>query len=87
MGSFLCDQDIVAEQTTKALRIVDLLERRGVNFRRDAKGIVKGHYASGHSKPRLINAGDSTTREIQQVLEEQCMKHGVTRRGDQVPLE
>ena len=87
MGSFLCDQDIVAEQTTKALRIVDLLERRGVNFRRDAKGIVKGHYASGHSKPRLINAGDSTTREIQQVLEEQCMKHGVTRRADQVPLE
>jgi len=87
MGAFLCDQDIVAEHTTKALRIVDLLERRGVNFRRDAKGIVKGHYASGHSKPRLCNAGDSTTREIQQILEEQCMKHGVTRRGDQVPLE
>ena len=87
MGSFLCDQDIVAEQTTKALRIVDLLERRGVNFRRDAKGIVKGHYASGHSKPRLCNVGDSTTREVQQVLEEQCMKHGVTRRSDQVPLE
>ena len=86
-GVFLCDQDIVASHTTKALRIVDLLERRGVNFRRDAKGIVKGHYASGHSKPRLCNAGDSTAREIQQVLEEQCMKHGVTRRGDQVPLE
>lgn len=87
MGAFLCDQDIVAAHTTKALRIVDLLERRGVNFRRDAKGIVKGHYASGHSKPRLCNAGDATTREVQQVLEEQCMKHGVTRRGDQVPLE
>ena len=86
-GAFLSDQDIVAVHTTKALRIVDLLERRGVNFRRDAKGIVKGHYASGHSKPRLCNAGDATTREIQHVLEEQCMKHGVTRRGDQVPLE
>ena len=87
MGGFLCDQDIVAHHTTKALRIVDLLERRGVNFRRDAKGIVKGHYASGHSKPRLCNAGDATTQELQQVLEEQCMKHGVTRRGDQIPLE
>ena len=87
MGAFLSDQDIVADQTTKALRIVDLLERRGVNFRRDAKGIVKGHYASGHSKPRLCNAGDATIRDVQQVLEEQCMKHGVTRRGDQVPLE
>ncbi|HII86436.1 MAG TPA: FAD-binding protein [Candidatus Poseidoniaceae archaeon] len=87
MGAFLCDQDIVASRTTKALRIVDLLERRGVNFRRDAKGIVMGHYASGHSKPRLCNAGDATTREIQQVLEEQCMKYGVTRRSDQVPLE
>ena len=86
-GEFLCDQDIVALHTTKALKIVDLLERRGVNFRRDAKGIVKGHYASGHSKPRLCNAGDSTIREVQQVLEEQCMKYGVTRRGDQVPLE
>ena len=86
-GAFLCDQDIVASFTTKALRIVDLLERRGVNFRRDAKGIVKGHYASGHSKPRLCNAGDVTNREVQQVLEEQCMKHGVTRRSDQVPLE
>ena len=87
MGAFLSDQDIVADQTTKALRIVDLLERRGVNFRRDAKGIVKGHYASGHSKPRLCNEGDATIRDVQQVLEEQCMKHGVTRRGDQVPLE
>ena len=48
MGSFLCDQDIVAEQTTKSLRIVDLLERRGVNFRRDAKGIVKGHLSLIH---------------------------------------
>lgn len=86
-GGFLSDQDIVAHHTTKALRIVDLLERRGVNFRRDAKGIVKGHYASGHSKPRLCNAGDATSLEIQQVLEEQCMKHGVTRRADQVPLE
>lgn len=87
MGAFLCDQDIVASRTTKALRVVDLLERRGVNFRRDAKGIVKGHYASGHSKPRLCNAGDATVREIQQVLEEQCMKYGVTRRSDQIPME
>ena len=41
-GNFLSDQDIVAQYTTDALRTVDLLERRGVNFRRDAKGIVKG---------------------------------------------
>ena len=86
-GNFLSDQDIVAQYTTDALRTVDLLERRGVNFRRDAKGIVKGHHGSGHSKPRLCNAGDATIRECQQVLEEQCMKHGVTRRGDQIPLE
>ena len=52
MGGFLSDQDIVAHHTTKALRIVDLLERRGVNFRRDAKGIVKGHYAAGPGRER-----------------------------------
>ena len=51
------------------------------------KGLSKDIMHLGIQKPRLINAGDSTTREIQQVLEEQCMKHGVTRRGDQVPLE
>ncbi len=85
-GAFLCDQDIVNSTTSAANRQMDLLERWGVNFRRDSKGVPMVSKGAGHGKPRTVNCGDSTTREIQQVLEEQCMRFGVTRRGDQLPL-
>ena len=86
-GAFLCDQDIVTLRVSQATRQIDLLERWGVIFRRDADGIPLVRKASGHSLPRLAGAGDSMIRETQQVLEEQCMKHSVVRRGDQIPLE
>lgn len=85
-GAFLCDQDIVSKRISQATRQVDLLERWGVIFRRDPDGIPLVRRAAGHSLPRLAGAGDSMARETQQVLEEQCMKHGVSRRGDQLPL-
>ena len=85
-GAFLCDQDIVSTRISQATRQVDLLERWGVIFRRDPDGIPLVRRAAGHSLPRLAGAGDSMARETQQVLEEQCMKHGVSRRGDQLPL-
>ena len=86
-GAYLCDQDIVSLRVSQATRQIDLLERWGVIFRRDADGIPLVRKASGHSLPRLAGTGDSMIRETQQVLEEQCMKHGVVRRGDQIPLE
>tara|TARA_B100000700_G_scaffold252210_1_gene283606 strand:+ start:4702 stop:6342 length:1641 start_codon:yes stop_codon:yes gene_type:complete len=86
-GGFLCDQDIVSHRVSQASRQVDLLERWGVIFRRDADGIPLVRKAAGHTLPRLAGAGDAMVRETQQVLEEQCMKHGVVRRGDQVPLQ
>lgn len=85
-GNFLCDQDIVSQRISQATRQVDLLERWGVIFRRDADGIPLVRRAAGHTLPRLTTAGDALAREVQQVLEEQCMKHGVIRRGDQIPL-
>jgi len=85
-GQFLCDQDIVSEATAQSIRIVDLLERRGVNFRRDAKGIPLVKEMFAHSKPRIVDAGSTTALEIQSVCEEQAMRHGVQRRGDQIPL-
>lgn len=85
-GHFLNDQDIVASRTADAGRQVDLLERWGVNFRRDAHGIPLVRKAPGHGMGRNADAGDATGREIQHVLEEQCMRHGVTRRGDHLPL-
>ena len=86
-GGFLCDQDIVSQRVAEASRQVDLLERWGVIFRRDQDGIPLVRRAAGHTLPRLAGAGDALIRETQQVLEEQCMKNGVVRRGDQVPLQ
>ncbi len=85
-GAFLCDQDIVAQRTADAVRNLDLLERWGVNFRRDSKGLPSVSKAMGHAKPRVADAGDATAREVQKTLEEQCMRYGVVRRGDHLPL-
>ncbi len=85
-GAFLNDQDIVASRSAGANRETDLLERWGVNFRRDAHGIPLVRKAPGHGMARNADAGDATGREIQQILEEQCMRHGVIRRGDHLPL-
>ncbi len=86
-GEFLCDQDIVSQRISMANRQVDLLERWGVIFRRDSDGIPMVRRAAGHTLPRLATAGDALSREVQQVLEEQSMRHGVIRRGDQIPLQ
>ena len=85
-GAFLCDQDVVAETTSGATRVVDLLERRGLNFRRDQQGLPMVRKAFGHQQPRTVDAGSATALGLQQLGEEQCMRHGVIRRGDQVPL-
>ena len=85
-GAFLCDQDMVAETTAGAIKHIDLLERRGLNFRRDQQGLPMVRKAAGHQQPRTVDAGSATTLGLQQLGEEQCMRHGVIRRGDQVPL-
>ena len=85
-GAFLCDQDMVAETTAGAIKRVDLLERRGLNFRRDQQGLPMVRKAAGHQQPRTVDAGSATALGLQQLGEEQCMRHGVIRRGDQVPL-
>ena len=85
-GAFLCDQDMVAETTSGAIRFVDLLERRGMNFRRDQQGLPMVRKSPGHQQPRTADAGSATALGLQQLGEEQCMRHGVIRRGDQVPL-
>ena len=85
-GDYLSDQDIVALKTSQAVEILDGLEKSGVVFSRDAKGLPRAHKGIGHNSPRVIDAGDATIRDVQQVLEEQCMKYGVVRRADQLPV-
>ena len=86
-GAFLCDQDIVAKRAANAVNQVNLLERWGVIFRRNTKGTPHAVSAFGHSKPRVTGAGDAMVKETQQVLEEQCIRRGVVRRGNQIPIE
>ena len=85
-GYFLCDQDIVTAKTNMAIDEMNHLEKAGVVFSRDAKGLPLTSKGIGHSSPRIVDAGDASVRDVQQVLEEQCMKHGVVRRGDQLPV-
>ena len=85
-GYFLCDQDIVTTKTNMAIDEMNHLEKAGVVFSRDAKGLPMTKKGIGHSSPRIVDAGDASVRDVQQVLEEQCMKNGVVRRGDQLPL-
>ena len=85
-GYFLCDQDIVTAKTNMAIDEMNHLEKAGVVFSRDAKGLPLTKKGIGHSSPRVVDAGDASVRDVQQVLEEQCMKHGVVRRGDQLPI-
>ena len=85
-GYFLCDQDIVTEKTNMAIDEMNHLEKAGVVFSRDAKGLPMTKKGIGHSSPRIVDAGDASVRDVQQVLEEQCMKYGVVRRGDQLPV-
>ncbi|MGB1623132.1 MAG: FAD-binding protein, partial [Candidatus Poseidoniaceae archaeon] len=51
-GAFLSDQDIVASVTSSAVREADLLERRGVIFRRDLRGLPQVRRLPGHGQPR-----------------------------------
>ena len=53
-SEFLSDQDMVSSTTAKAVKIIDLLERRGVNFRRDAQGLPMVRKSLGHSQPRNV---------------------------------
>ena len=85
-GAFLNNQDIVVHYTNQAIRQLDLMERWGFTWKRDQKGIPTSVKLPGHNKPRVSGAGDANQRESQLIFEEQVMRHGVVRRGDQVPI-
>ena len=81
-GGWLCDQDIVSIRISSALNHISQLESWGLNFRRDLEGLPFTEPAFGHRSARVTSTGDSTARQLQQILEEQCIKRGISRRGD-----
>ena len=81
-GEWLCDQDIVSIRISSALNHISQLESWGLNFRRDTDGLPFTEHSFGHKSARITTAGDSTARQLQYTLEEQCIKRGISRRGD-----
>jgi len=70
----------------EAVSVLAELERWGLVLRRREGGLPYASEAPGHSRPRLTGCGDSTTREVTRILEEQVIKRGVPRRSDLIPL-
>lgn len=86
-GGWLCDQDIVSSRASSAASIIAELERWGLAFRRDSAGLPHSFAGLGHTTPRVSGCGDGTTRGVQQVLEERCIRDNIHRRGECFPLK
>ncbi len=82
VGADLCEADIVASSTNSAVHHLAELERWGLNLRRDRNGTPHLGKLPGQSNPRTASTGDSTLREVRSILEEQCIKRNIPRRGD-----
>lgn len=82
VGADLCENDIVASTTSSAVDHLSQLEKWGLNLRRDRNGAPHLGQLPGQSNPRTASTGDSTLREVRSILEEQCMKRNIPRRGD-----
>ncbi len=81
-GCGIADEQVVTTRTASAFPHLSQLEQWGLNLRRAADGSPHLSTAPGHSTPRLASTGDTTGREVHTVLEEQCMKRNIPRRGD-----
>ncbi len=85
-GGETTDKVAAARFCGEAVSVLAELERWGLVLRRREGGLPHTSEAPGHSRPRLTGCGDSTTREVTRILEEQAIKRGVPRRSDLIPL-
>ena len=82
VGADLCEGDVVSSTTGSAVNHLAQLEKWGLNIRRDRNGGPYLGQLPGQSNPRTAGTGDSTLREVRSILEEQCIKRNIPRRGD-----
>ena len=85
-GDWLNDQDIVSKRTALINSHIAQLDQWGLNFRRSLSGTPEAEKGLGHKTSRVLTTGDSTAREVQHILEEQCIRRNILRRGDWLPL-
>ena len=64
------------------MNVLAKLENWGLVLQRREGGLPFAATCQGHSRPRLVGCGDSTSREITRILEEQTIKRGIVRRAD-----
>jgi len=82
IGADMCEADVVSTSTNSAIAHLAELERWGLNLRRNRNGAPHLGKLPGQTNARTASTGDSTLREIRTILEEQCMKRNIPRRGD-----
>jgi len=82
VGADLCESDVVTASTNSAIDHLAELERWGLNLRRNRNGAPHLGQLPGQTNPRTASTGDSTLREVRSILEEQCIKRNIPRRGD-----
>ncbi len=85
-GGDTCNKSVVARVCGEGIRVLGQLENWGLVLQRREDGLPFASSGHGHSRPRLVGCGDSTSREITRILEEQVMKRGIVRRTDLQPL-
>ena len=81
-GGDTCNKSVVARVCGEGIRVLGQLENWGLVLQRREGGLPLASSGQGHSRPRLVGCGDSTSREITRILEEQVIKRGIVRRTD-----
>ncbi|MDP6742712.1 MAG: FAD-binding protein [Candidatus Thalassarchaeaceae archaeon] len=81
-GAGICDESTVRKRTGSAFNHLAEMERWGLVLRRASSGAPHLISGPGHNIARVATTGDTTGREIYSILQEQCMKRSIMRRGD-----
>ena len=86
VGLGQCDETTVRHRTASAFDHLAELERWGLVLRRGKNGLPLLSSGPGQTQSRVATTGDTTGRELHSLLEEQCMKRTISRRGDMQSL-
>jgi len=81
-GGESTNKSAAARVCGEAMNVLAKLENWGLVLQRRDGGLPFAASCRGHSRPRLVGCGDSTTREITRILEEQVIKREIVRRTD-----
>ncbi len=72
-GAGLCREDVIRAMVAAAPALIERLQGYGVDFSREAEGdALSLGREGGHSRNRIVHAGDLTGREIERRLVEAC---------------